>query len=134
MFPAVTAILSLSGFSSTAALAQASEAALSPTDRRAPIIDDSEFDATIPSIDDNPDAPMGSVEDWDAEQQRLERETQLEDAEDGVSTLPALQDADPDELIADAPVNDPEIDNPLTPIDSFDVEPFDESQYTEACR
>ncbi|WP_339821846.1 BamA/TamA family outer membrane protein [uncultured Parasphingorhabdus sp.] len=132
MFPAVTAILSLSGFSSTAALAQASEAALSPTDRRAPIIDDSEFDATIPSIDDNPDAPMGSVEDWDAEQQRLERETQLEDAEDGVSTLPALQDADPDELIADAPVNDPEIDNPLTPIDSFDVEPFDESQYTEA--
>jgi len=132
MFPAFTAIISLASLNSTAALAQALEATQPPTDPRAPIIDDSEFDATIPAIDDNPDAPMGSVEDWAAEQKRLERQAQQEDAQDGMAVLPELQDADADELIADAPVNDPEIDDPLTPIDSFDVEPFDESQYTEA--
>jgi len=132
MFPAFTAIISLASLNSTAALAQALDATQPPTDPRAPIIDDSEFDATIPAIDDNPDAPMGSVEDWAAEQKRLERQAQQEDARDGMAVLPELQDADADELIADAPVNDPEIDDPLTPIDSFDVEPFDESQYTEA--
>ena len=132
MFPAFTAIISLASLNSTAALAQALDATQSPTDPRAPIIDDSEFDATIPAIDDNPDAPMGSVEDWAAEQKRLERQAQQENARDGIAVLPELQDADADELIADAPVNDPEIDDPLTPIDSFDVEPFDESQYTEA--
>ena len=129
--PTFSAILSLASVYSTAAIAQESDASQSPADPRAPIIDDSEFDATIPAIDDDPDASMGSVEDWDAEQQRLEREAQQENAEDGMADLPALQDGDPDELIADAPVNDPEIDDPLTPIDSFDVEPFDESQYTE---
>ena len=132
MFPAFTAIISLASLNSTAALAQALDATQPPTDPRAPIIDDSEFDATIPAIDDNPDAPMGSVEDWAAEQKRLERQAQQEDARDGMAVLPELQDADADELIADAPVNDPEIDDPLTPIDNFDVEPFDESQYTEA--
>lgn len=132
MFPAFTAIMSLASLNSTAALAQALDATQPPADPRAPIIDDSEFDATIPAIDDNPDAPMGSVEDWSAEQKRLERQAQQEDARDGMAVLPELQDADADELIADAPVNDPEIDDPLTPIDSFDVEPFDESQYTEA--
>jgi translocation and assembly module TamA len=132
MFPAFTAIISLASLNSTAALAQALDATQPPTDPRAPIIDDSEFDATIPAIDDNPDAPMGSVEDWAAEQERLERQAQQEDARDGMAVLPELQDADADELIADAPVNDPEIDDPLTPIDNFDVEPFDESQYTEA--
>jgi translocation and assembly module TamA len=132
MFPAFTAIISLASLNSTAALAQALDATQPPTDPRAPIIDDLEFDATIPAIDDNPDAPMGSVEDWAAEQKRLERQAQQEDARDGMAVLPELQDADADELIADAPVNDPEIDDPLTPIDSFDVEPFDESQYTEA--
>jgi len=132
MFPAFTAIISIASLNATAAVAQSLDASQSPTDRRTPIIDDSEFDATIPAIDDNPDAPMGSVEDWNAEQERLERQSQQENARDGVSALPELQDADADELIADAPVNDPEIDDPLTPIDSFDVEPFDESQYTEA--
>tara|TARA_R110000824_G_scaffold77312_3_gene195586 strand:- start:10905 stop:13106 length:2202 start_codon:yes stop_codon:yes gene_type:complete len=132
IFPAVTAVFSLGSLCLTPAFAQDSETAQSGQDRRQPIIDDSEFDATIPPIDENPDASMGSVADWDAEQQRLEREARQEDAEDGLAGLSALQDGDPDELIADAPVNDPEIDDPLTPIDNFDVEPFDESQYTEA--
>ena len=132
MIPAFTAILSLASLNATPSRAQALDSPQSPTEPRTPIIDDSEFDRTIPAIDENPDATMGSVEEWDAEQQRLERETQQEDSEDGLSALPALQDADPDELIADAPVNDPEIDDPLTPIEGFDVEPFDERQYTEA--
>ncbi len=132
MIPGFTAILSLASLNATPSRAQALDSPQSPTEPRAPIIDDSEFDRTIPAIDENPDATMGSVEEWDAEQQKLERETQQEDSEDGLSALPALQDADPDELIADAPVNDPEIDDPLTPIEGFDVEPFDERQYTEA--
>ena len=129
--PTFSAILSLASVYSSAAIAQETDAAQSPPDPRAPIIDDSEFDATIPVINDDPDASMGSVEDWDAEQQRLEREAQRESAGDGIADLPALQDGDPDELIADAPVNDPEIEEPLTPLGSFDVEPFDENQYTE---
>ncbi|AMO71123.1 autotransporter assembly complex protein TamA [Sphingorhabdus sp. M41] len=132
MFPAFTAILSFTNLNATASHAQALDSPQSPAEPRAPIIDDSEFDRTIPAIDESPDATMGSVAEWDAEQQRLERETQQDDAEDGLSALSALQDGDPDEVIADAPVNDPEIDEPLTPIDGFDAEPFDESQYTEA--
>lgn len=128
----VAAVFSLGSAGLNPAFAQDADAAQTAQDPREPIIDDSEFDATIPAIDDRPDAAMGSVADWDAEQQRLEREARQEDAEDGVAALPELQDGDPQELIADAPVNDPEIDDPLTPIDRFDVEPFDESQYTEA--
>ena len=132
IFRTVAAVFSLGSISLTPALAQDTDAAQAVQDPREPIIDDSEFDATIPAIDDSPDAAMGSVADWEAEQEKLGREARQEDAEDGVAPLPALQDGDPDELIADPPVNDPEIDDPLTPLGSFDVEPFDESQYTEA--
>ncbi|MEH6789325.1 autotransporter assembly complex protein TamA [Parasphingorhabdus sp.] len=129
-FRAVATVLTVMGV--TPALAQESQADRSEQNAREPIIDDSEFDATIPRIDDDPDAPMGSVADWESEQQKLESEARQQDADDGVAALPALQDGDADELLADAPVNDPALDDPLTPIDSFDVEPFDESQYTEA--
>jgi translocation and assembly module TamA len=80
-----------------------------------PIITDEEFDATIPPID--PDAPMGTVADWDAEQ--AEREA-TQRAQDGGEALgPVLPD-------------EPDFGTPLEPLESFDVEPFDESQYTEA--
>lgn len=82
-----------------------------------PIISDEEFDATIPSID--PDAPMGTVEQWDAEQSQLERDAALR-ADGG------------NERLVGPLLDDPEINAPLGPIGSFDVEPFDESQYTEA--
>lgn len=82
-----------------------------------PIISDEEFDATIPSID--PDAPMGTVEQWDAEQSQLERDAALR------------ADGGSERLVAPL-LDDPEINAPLGPIGSFDVEPFDESQYTEA--
>ena len=131
-FWAVTTAFAIGGLCTAPAIAQNSDEAPTAQDPREPIIDDAEFDSTIPPIDDDPDAAMGSVADWKAEQQRLEREARQEDAEDGMAALPALQDGDPDELIADAPVNDPEIDDPLTPLTSFDVEPFDDSRYTEA--
>ena len=129
---AVTTIFLMGGLSLAPAFAQNPESARSAEDPREPIIDEAEFDATIPPIDDDPDAAMGSVADWDREQQRLEREARQEEAADGISQLPALRDDDPQEPIADAPVNDPEIDDPLVPLDSFEVEPFDESRYTEA--
>lgn len=129
---AVTTIFLMGALSLAPAFAQNPESARSAKDPREPIIDDAEFDATIPPIDDDPDAAMGSVADWDREQQRLEREARQEEAADDISQLPALRDDDPQEPIADAPVNDPEIDDPLVPLDSFEVEPFDESRYTEA--
>ncbi|WP_229736789.1 autotransporter assembly complex protein TamA [Blastomonas aquatica] len=84
-----------------------------------PIITDEEFDATIPTLDADPNAPLGTIEEWDAEQTRLE------------------QNASPDRAITGDPLSapmelDPELDAPLGPIGSFDVEPFDESQYTQA--
>lgn len=101
-------------------------------DRRDPVITDEEFDETIPPIDPDFNTPLGSVEDWKAEQQILEQEQRAADIEDGITQLPAEQDGDADEVIADAPVNDSEIDDPLVPIEDFDVERFDESEYTEA--
>lgn len=129
---AITTALATAGLCLTPAFAQNTEPAPSAEDPREPIIGEAEFDATIPPIDDDPDAPMRSVADWDREQQRLEREARQEDAADDISKLPALRDDDPREPIADPPVNDPEIDDPLVPLDSFEVEPFDESRYTEA--
>ncbi|MET0360568.1 MAG: BamA/TamA family outer membrane protein [Sphingobium sp.] len=97
-----------------------------------PIIPDAEFDAAIPPIDTDPNAAMGSVADWQAQQKRLEQDKTRKDVQTGVAALPAAQDGTNDELLADAPVNDPDIDKPLAPLNSFDVEPFDDSRYTEA--
>lgn len=108
--------------------AQTNQTGLDQT-QAGPIISDEEFDKTIPPIDPvlDSDKPMGSVADWEAEQQRLEEQAQQEDT----SGLPAAQDQDASELLADPPVDDPQIDTPLAPLESFDVEPFDESSYTE---
>jgi translocation and assembly module TamA len=84
-----------------------------PADDEAPIIPDAEFDAAIPPIDVDPDAPMGSVADWQAEAGKPASAT-------AGGTLDAL------------PAQDPDIDTPLTPLEGFDVEPFDDSRYTEA--
>lgn len=97
-----------------------------------PIISDAEFDAAIPPIDTDANAPMGSVADWQAQQQKLESERRQQDARSGAATNPAAQDGTAVETLADAPVNDPEIDAPLAPLATFDVEPFDDSRFTEA--
>lgn len=128
------ALCVLAGSLATPAFAQNAPApapaapATAPTD---PIIGDEEFDAAIPPIDDI-DAPLGSVSDWQAEQQRLDAQQRGVSRPDGTATFPAAQDGDPVEALPDPPINDPQIDDPLPPLDAFDVQPFDESQYTEA--
>ena len=72
-----------------------------------PIISDEEFDSSIPPVEDDPGAPMGSVADWEAQAKAAE-------------------------VLGEPPAIDPEIDRPLTPLQTFDVEAFDESRYTEA--
>lgn len=96
-----------------------------------PIISDEEFDAAIPPIGDV-DAPLGSVSDWQAEQQRLDAQQRGAASPDPAAPFPAAQDGDAVEALPDPPINDPEIDDPLPPLNAFDVQPFDESQYTEA--
>ncbi len=103
----------------------------SKEDRSQPIISDEEFDETIPPIDEDVDSPLGTVRQWDSEQRKLEEKARKEDAEDGISGLSAAQDGNPQDLIADPPVNDPEIDDPLVPLSRFDVTPIEKSAYTE---
>ncbi|OJY68597.1 MAG: hypothetical protein BGP16_04945 [Sphingobium sp. 66-54] len=75
----------------------------------APIIPDEEFDESIPPIDADLDAPMGTAADWQAEQaQRAAR-----------GQAPATG------------VDDAELEQPLTPLESFDVQPFDDNSYAQ---
>lgn len=88
-----------------------------------PIITDEEFDASIPPID--PDAPMGSVAEWQAQADAA--------SADGDAAAAADAAADAASAGLDDPVAiDAAIDEPLVPLESFDVEAFDESRYTEA--
>ncbi len=96
-----------------------------PTNAQAPIIPDEEFDRSIPPLSDDINAPMESVSDWKKQQaEREQAEKQSQDA--GVAPIPALQDGDIVETLADAPVTDPEIDNALPPLQGFDVAPLSE--------
>ncbi|MET0364064.1 MAG: hypothetical protein ABW169_05380, partial [Sphingobium sp.] len=87
--------------------AAAPNSAPETADDTSPIIPDAEFDAAIPAIETDPNTPMGSVADWG-------------------------KHAGGQTVLATPPVNDPDIDAPLTPLQAFDVEPFDDSRYTEA--
>jgi len=77
---------------------------------------DEEFDAAIPSLDD---APLKSIEQWQNDEDAKEqiRQTAAEQAN------PALRDGAAVETLADLPVTDPLLDDPLPPIASFDAEP-----------
>ncbi|MBB5984921.1 autotransporter assembly complex protein TamA [Sphingobium lignivorans] len=98
--------------------AEADDAAPSDAQPDEPIISDEEFDESIPPISDDPAGAMGSVSDWEAEADRRA-------ATSGEQALPPV-----DDIGAPLP-DDPEADQPLTPIEAFDVEPFDDSRYTE---
>lgn len=87
------------------ARAAAQEQAQSQPPRSGDIIPEDEFDASLPPLDEQ--APIGTVEQWDAQQRQLQQ------------------------ALAPPPENDPEIDKPLVPLQNFDVQPFDESSYTE---
>ncbi len=103
----------------TSAFAQTSPA---PVEQEAqgPIIPDTEFDASIPPIDTDATAPMGSAADWEAEQKRRE-----------AAIRAGATPAQADDILAAPGDIDPEIDKPLAPLEAFDVEPFDDSRYTE---
>ena len=88
-------------------------------DPRAPIITDQEFEETVPALDD---APMETVEDWQKQQDAKDAEAAAK-PDVTAPTLPALQDGDAVETLADAPVTDPLLDDPLPPIEGFDAEP-----------
>ncbi|MCW2337558.1 translocation and assembly module TamA [Sphingobium sp. B2D3A] len=93
-----------------------------------PIISDEEFDASIPPIDES--APLGSVQAWEAEADRRAASTGRDAS---VSAEPtASEQSTADEGLPAPPELDEELDRPLTPLNAFDVETFDESQYTEA--
>lgn len=90
-----------------------------PTNPREPIITDEEFEKSVPSLDDK--TPMESIEEWQKQQDendKIEAEQQAKDP-----NLPAFQDGDLNEALPDPPVNDPELDDPLPPIETFDAEP-----------
>lgn len=95
-----------------------------PVDPRTPIITDEEFEKAIPSLND---APLESVEQWQNDEEAKEQtgsaaaEQVEQTAEEQAN--PALRDNDAIEILADPPVTDPMLDEPLPPIESFDAEP-----------
>lgn len=88
-----------------------------PVDPRTPIITDSEFEQAIPSLND---APLESVEDWEKAQDAAESAAGDSAADPPIA---AAQDGDAVEVLPDAQVVDPLLDEPLPSIDSFDAEP-----------
>ncbi len=90
-----------------------------PVDPRAPIITDQEFEEAVPGLDD---APIESVEDWQKQEDAKDAKAATKPAVPEPA-LPALQDGDALETLADPPVTDPLLDDPLPPIDGFDAEP-----------
>ena len=88
-----------------------------------PIITDTEFKEAIPSLDD---APLESIEAWDAAQESREEGGSAQQQAGQTAADPeikAVQDGDVVELLPDPPVTDPLLDDPLPPIDGFDAEP-----------
>ena len=97
----------------------------SPAQAEGPIISDEEFDESIPPLHDDINAPLGSVAYWQKQQDaREEAENQSENTD--IAPIPTLQDGTTVEILADAPVTDPEIDNLLRPLQEFDVRPLSE--------
>ena len=88
-----------------------------------PIISDTEFKEAIPSLDD---APLESIEAWDAAQESREEggSAQQQAGQNAADPeIKAVQDGDVVELLPGPPVTDPLLDDPLQPIDGFDAEP-----------
>ena len=98
--------LAACGFLAQPLMAQhVSTDAVSPPADSEPIISDEEFASEMPSLDA---PPLESIAEW----------TAAENAQDAARGSP-----DPDDSFADAPMPDPQLDEPLPPITSFDVDP-----------
>ena len=98
-----------------------SSSPLPPLDE--PIISDREFEDSLPPLDPELNAPLQSMEDFEAEQDQ-QAEADAKTDED-LASLPALQDGDPNEEIADVAVTDGELEEPLPALSEFKVEPVE---------
>ncbi len=98
-------------------LGYGADAAAQPT---GPIISDEEFEKAIPPLGPA-DAPLESIEEWERAQEEKER-TAAQQIGD-TAQIPALDDGDAAELLADPPVSDPILAEPLPSIENFDAEP-----------
>ncbi|MCK9542796.1 MAG: BamA/TamA family outer membrane protein [Novosphingobium sp.] len=89
------------------------------------IIPDAEFNAAIPSLDvaDDPelDRPLESIEAFERAIAAKESGANPADGQAAPLDDPALADGRTRELIGDAPVTDAALNEPLPPIDEFDV-------------
>ena len=88
-----------------------------------PVITDTEFNATIPSLDD---APLESIDIWQAEQEaRPANGAEAPQAAQATAdpAMLVVQDNDAVKLLPDPPMTDPLLDDPLAPIENFDAEP-----------
>ncbi|MGB7406556.1 MAG: BamA/TamA family outer membrane protein [Pacificimonas sp.] len=92
------------------------------TQTEEPIVTDERFAKELPSLDDDvsPDAmpPRNTADDADIP--------------GDIEALPSLQDGPDAETIADAPVDDPALAEPLAPLESFDVSTIDPPTEEEA--
>jgi translocation and assembly module TamA len=104
-------------------LAQSPAVEAPVTDPHRPVITDTEFNATIPSLND---APLESIEAWQAEQE--ERPVDGSAAQQPAqavadSAMLMAQDKNAVKSLPDPPLTDPLLDDPLPPIENFDAEP-----------
>nr|WP_077146423.1 BamA/TamA family outer membrane protein [Sphingopyxis sp. KK2] len=94
-----------------------------------PIIEDDEFDRSIPKIsaEDDPElnVPLESIADFEAKQAAKAAAQGNAPPGSEPAPTPALADGDPVEAIGDAPINDAELAAPLPPLESFNVEPVE---------
>ncbi|HWV59169.1 MAG TPA: BamA/TamA family outer membrane protein [Sphingopyxis sp.] len=105
-----------------------------------PIIEDDEFEKSIPPIraedDAELDRPLESIADFEKRQaaEAAKAKAGTGDSEEGGAAqaqppqvdgvpVPALADGDAVEAIGDAPISDSELAAPLPPLENFDVEP-----------
>ncbi|WEK47824.1 MAG: BamA/TamA family outer membrane protein [Candidatus Andeanibacterium colombiense] len=108
------------------------------------IVPDDEFDKAIPSLD----GKMESIQDWEAEQQKAEEEAVRatggvpvrQSTGDGSTAggkepsdpaLPAYMDGDTSEELPDVAPLDADLEQPLQPLSSFDLEPVDAKAFGE---
>ncbi|MCW1427574.1 BamA/TamA family outer membrane protein [Novosphingobium sp. JCM 18896] len=98
-----------------------------------PVISDEAFNKAIPSLDVADDAeldrPLESIEEFERQMASKQAGAKPTEGQRAPAGNAALADGTATEQIGDAPVNDPELNKPLPPIDQFQVEPV---QFAEA--
>ena len=93
------------------------------TDQTA-IIPDEEFDASLPPVGEDADAPLGPVSDWEAEAAR--RGAPAGKDETGKAGKDEAGAGGEAETLGAPLPDDPDLDQPLTPLQAFESEPLDE--------